>query len=107
MTKCRNKARQTTTPTKKRHYNLKHRYGITGEEYEKLLEAQNCRCKICGTTEPGNKAGSFVVDHDHDSKEVRGLLCFACNIMLGHAKDNVETLSSAIRYLEVKRNTST
>ena len=82
-----------------RKYNLKKRYGISLEEYENLLEAQQFKCKICGTTEAGNRHGTMVVDHHHESGQVRGLLCHNCNVMLGHAKDNVLTLSGAIDYL--------
>lgn len=41
-----------------------------------------------------------VIDHCHATGNVRGLLCMACNSMLGYAKDNIQTLSSAIQYLK-------
>ena len=51
-------------------------------------------CPICGSEEP------LVVDHDHSTQEVRGLICNNCNLVLGHAKDNIETLQNAIAYLQ-------
>lgn len=74
-------------------------YGVTPEQYEAMLEVQANRCAICRTDTPGGK-GTWHVDHCHDSKAVRGLLCHHCNIMLGNAKDDPAVLRSAAAYLE-------
>jgi|TARA_S200002703_G_scaffold153282_1_gene154688 hypothetical protein len=87
----------------KRCQNLKRRYGITHEDYEKMLKLQGGVCKICGTNEPGFSHKFFVVDHCHDSNKIRGLLCHNCNTMLGHARDSTATLSEAIVYLDQAR----
>jgi len=63
-----------------------------------MLEAQNGRCKICGTDAP-NGMGTFHVDHCHITSKVRGLLCHKCNVGLGHFNDNISILSAAILYL--------
>jgi hypothetical protein len=82
----------------KKNIELKRIYGITHQDYLDMLEAQNGRCKICGTDAPGGK-GTFHVDHCHDSEKVRGLLCHSCNVGLGHFYDNISLLSAAIFYL--------
>lgn len=41
----------------------------------------------------------LVVDHNHDTGEVRKLLCFECNTGLGFLQENVELLKRAIEYL--------
>ena len=78
--------------------NLKRNYGISLAEYDKMLEEQEGRCKICKTKNPLGK-GRFHVDHCHHTKEVRGLLCHNCNRGLGYFKDSKYSLTEAIRYL--------
>ncbi len=81
---------------------LARRYGITETQYQTLLAAQSGRCAICGTTEPNRhkRFSHFHVDHDHETGEIRGLLCDACNLGLGSAQDNPMILRTAAVYLE-------
>ena len=83
-----------------RDANLKVRYGITLAEYEEMLVAQDGKCAACGAAK-GNVSRSdhFVVDHDHDTDEIRGLLCHGCNIAIGHLGDDPERAWNLIRYL--------
>lgn len=83
---------------------LKHRYGITLEEYEVLLESQNFKCKICGSKE-NTQGWRLAVDHCHKTGRVRGLLCHNCNRALGLFKDNAENLKKAIWYVEERATT--
>lgn len=69
-------------------------YNLTPEQYQALCIAQENKCAICGTKEP------LVVDHDHATGVVRGLLCSACKHGLGRFKDNTLYLSKAIAYLQ-------
>lgn len=82
---------------------LKRTYGITVDDYRKLLEQQDHRCAICGgigfLMAKTHKA-LLLVDHDHKTGEVRGLLCHNCNRALGLLHDNTEHLRKAIAYLE-------
>ncbi len=72
---------------------------MTPSEFEARLASQGGGCAICGTKTPGGR-GRFVVDHDHKTGVVRGLLCNLCNPALGLFKDNPSLLESAIRYLK-------
>lgn len=69
-------------------------YRLTIEQAEKLVENRSGPCAICEQEKP------LVVDHCHTTGEVRGLVCSACNSMLGYAKDNTKSLAKAIEYLE-------
>ena len=85
------------------HKNRKRKFGITQEQYEALLEAQNHKCAICANPEVATRNGklkSLAVDHDHRTSRIRGLLCMACNTMLGNSRESPLTLCAAILYLE-------
>jgi hypothetical protein len=78
-----------------RRKHLKKAYDITPEDYAILLSSQGNKCAICG--KHSNKF--LCVDHDHETKEIRGLLCSKCNTMLGLVYDDPDILYSAIKYL--------
>lgn len=73
---------------------LKLRYGITEQDYNEMAEEQEHACLICGEQK------KLVVDHNHDTGEVRGLLCDRCNLRLGIIEDT-EWLQKALSYLGV------
>lgn len=82
------------------------RYSITEAQRDAMLAEQGGACAICRSTEPNGPA--WCTDHDHEccsygrscGECIRGILCFRCNTLLGHAKDNIETLRTATEYLE-------
>lgn len=72
--------------------------GLTLEQYD----AMGTTCAICGE---GNLEGrNRHVDHCHATGKVRDVLCKACNLMIGHAKDRAELLLKGVDYL--KKHTS-
>ena len=75
------------------------KYGITLEDYNILLANQNGCCAICGTVKNGKRM-NFVIDHNHETGKVRGLLCTQCNAGIGNFKENLLSLSKAAEYLE-------
>ncbi len=78
----------------------KRRYGITREDYNKMLLEQEGKCSICRTSEIGRGHTYFHVDHNHSTGKVRGLLCDLCNRGLGYFKDSAELLEKAKKYLD-------
>lgn len=74
------------------------RYGISLEEYERLLKKQRGRCAICHR-KPSSKR-RLCVDHCHRTKRVRGLLCIKCNVAMGLLGDSVDLVSLTLRYLK-------
>ena len=57
------------------------------------LKSTVTECVICGAAE------KLVVDHDHITKEIRGMLCSHCNRGLGHFRDDPILLEFAAQYL--------
>ena len=83
--------------------NLQRRYGLSVDEYQTLLTNHNFACGIC-KVEISDALGYkgkrlVVVDHNHETGDVRGILCPKCNLMLGHARENTSILYQAIVYL--------
>ena len=75
----------------------KDRYGLTTEQ---IKEMKKEGCALCGTTK------NLHVDHNHNTGEVRGILCTNCNRGIGHLQDSPDLLRKAIAYLESKGNYS-
>ena len=81
--------------------NLKRTYGITHEDYDRMLAEQGGGCAICGSTTPRTKRSEYLyVDHCHGTGAVRGLLCGPCNSGIGSLGDNIGRLEAAILYLK-------
>ena len=81
-----------------RRSHLKRKYGITLEQYDEMLEAQGGRCAICRRL-PRDDI-SLHVDHHHDSGRLRGLLCFGCNVTVGHIREDHDRLRAIAEYLD-------
>lgn len=97
------KVRKSARDWMKRNYNgkvkntyLLRKYGINLKEYNELVLSQNNKCAICKQEELGK---SLAVDHNHETGEVRGLLCEDCNRGIGILKEDIKRLSAAIEYL--------
>jgi Recombination endonuclease VII len=83
---------ETIQKNRARHLRLTYQMQI---ETEQLLKTQQGNaCAICKGTE-----ARLDVDHDHQTGRVRGLLCWRCNVLLGHAHDLPELLEAAAKYL--------
>jgi|SRR5262245_26476785 len=79
-----------------RNSKYKTKYGITLNEYNKILEFQQGGCAICRKL--SNRP--LVVDHDHVDNHIRGLLCNDCNLVLGYLHDDEELLWKMAEYLK-------
>ncbi len=83
---------------------LRYRYGITLKEVNEMYESQNGKCDICFTKRPKKGTSGLYVDHCHETRKVRGLLCPSCNAAIGKFKENTKTLKRAIEYLDKHSN---
>ena len=79
---------------------IKRTYGITYEDYEKMLDNQKGCCAICKSRISSARTSRLYVDHCHSTMKVRGLLCSSCNHGLGLFKDSPSLMKRAINYLE-------
>lgn len=73
-------------------------YGITLEDKNKMFSDQENCCAICGS-ETSKSKRAFCVDHCHTTGLIRGILCNSCNRGLGFFEDSIDSLESAIKYL--------
>lgn len=92
------------TPEKHRERRMRHRYGIGPDEYDAMFEQQRGLCAVCGeppdeTNTRAHWGGKLCVDHDHDTGQVRGLLCNDCNLAVGYGK-SPDNLRAAADYLQ-------
>lgn len=88
---------------------LRKGFGISLDDYQRMLSDQGGQCGICGSTTGGTRHGkdkAFAVDHCHETGKVRGLLCEACNQGIGKMKDDPVLLRKAADYIESHRGSS-
>ena len=85
---------------KAKDYRLRKRYGINLQRYNELLEEQNYECAICGKPHDDCKYG-LVVDHNHRTGRVRGLLCTYCNRrVVGRIGDDRRRMQGFVAYIQ-------
>jgi hypothetical protein len=80
---------------------LKSLYGMSIQDFERMMYEQSNLCLICNNEMTvGTRDGRTVnVDHDHDSGDIRGLLCTRCNNGLGCFDDNPDLMIAAAAYV--------
>jgi hypothetical protein len=89
----RKKKYRRENPKHLRALSIKRRYGITIDDYDRMVEKQSGKCAICGKED-----SKLHIDHDHQTNRVRGLLCGPCNRKL-HSVETESFLSRALAYL--------
>lgn len=95
---CRQKeSRQRITPEYSRERTLR-RYKMTSKDYETMISKQRGVCIICQNPPPVGK--HLIVDHSHQTGEVRALLCHSCNVALGHLRDDSDLISRVLKYVQ-------
>jgi Recombination endonuclease VII len=89
----------------RREYYLGRNYRMAHQDYEDMLQRQNGVCLICGRADtqkdPVATVKLLVVDHDHKTGKVRGLLCSKCNLAVGLLDDDVERAQGLVEYLNL------
>jgi len=82
---------------KQRRNHIKRTYGLDEADYQALCAEQDHACAICCT--PMGEVRT-VVDHDHSTGEIRGILCVTCNTGIGMLRDDYQLVQRALNYLK-------
>jgi len=99
--KHRERQRKNRATNAERYYikgrtkHLSRKFGMTQDVYDVMLASQDALCAIC--KKPSEKV--LCIDHDHETGEIRALLCDLCNRGLGYFRDDATVLQQAISYL--------
>jgi hypothetical protein len=78
---------------RQRQWRMKKKYGMEKEEFDRYLLEQGGRCAVCQGQD------KLCVDHDHETLDVRGLLCGNCNTGIGMLGDSIDGLERALKYM--------
>ena len=97
----RGKVDKAKHPAREKHIWLRYKYGIGLPEWEEKRLKQDNKCVLCGVEfSYETKSTTPCVDHNHETEQIRELLCDCCNKGLGSFKDNITTLNNAVQYLK-------
>lgn len=96
--KKKNKAFRKRHPHDKKDRALKSSFGISLIQYNLMLTEQGNACKICGIDQAFCNR-KLAVDHNHQTGEIRGLLCGKCNLGIGNLNDDPNLILKAANYL--------
>lgn len=80
----------------RRKYHLKVKYNLTLEAYDEMVLLQEEKCLIC--SKPFNELNKNPhIDHDHETGEIRGILCGSCNTKLGWYESFGESIQKYLK----------
>lgn len=107
---CKNKSQKTgynyackqcMRPYTRKH-NLPKKYGITEEQYVSKFQAQAGKCACCKVDISNSDASHTSrphLDHNHQTGQVRDILCGRCNLAAGNVLDSSERAKMLFEYL--------
>lgn len=84
---------------KSRH--LKSKYNMTLDQYNQMFDTQRGLCAVCGVP-AGDLKRNLAVDHNHRTGKIRGLLCFACNSLIGRIEKNPLLIPTMMKYIRTR-----
>lgn len=85
-----------------RQKDLRRNFGMSVDDYQRMLDRQGGLCAICKMPEShvrNGKVKELSVDHDHITGKVRELLCAECNHALGKVRESEKILLSMLEYI--------
>ena len=78
---------------------IKTLYGLTPQSYKDLLVKQGGKCAICERPFMPSRRRTTRIDHVHGTKNVRGILCHECNLLVGYLEKHKDNLPKAFAYI--------
>jgi len=86
-----------------KEYHYKKAYGVNIDFLLDMLKKQNGQCAIClheisMDVKRTDESRAFV-DHNHQSGQLRKLLCRHCNSAIGNFKEDLSVMNNAVNYL--------
>lgn len=79
---------------------LKLKYGVTFKWFDAKLKSQGGGCAICGSPVPVTGRKHLCIDHNHETGETRGILCYRCNYALERIEAVPNWTEKALTYLK-------
>lgn len=80
-------------------HDLKRKYKLSLGDFELMIKTQGSRCRVCRMSFEIHRP---VVDHDHSSGSVRGILCQHCNSSIGSFQESHMLIAQAADYVRVR-----
>ena len=98
--KCRAYSRKwyALRPDRQQTAHLRRKYNLTIQQRQSLLDTQGGKCASCGGTLFGGQ--QTHIDHNHQTGQVRGILCHGCNTALGLLGESVERIYALASYVQ-------
>ena len=88
-------AHPVETRVARQKYMLMWLYGLTPDQYKEMYDRQDGKCANHACVRPAE-----YIDHNHQTNEVRGLLCKQCNFAIGLLNDSIQMSQGIIVYLK-------
>lgn len=85
---------------------IERKYGISYEEYEKMVDLQRNVCYVCNRPEPDKRNAHLAIDHCHKTGKIRKLLCSRCNKIVGGLEENEDLAEKIKQYIKTICNPS-
>lgn len=85
----------------RRKYFLKYKYGLTPDDFNRMMKEQDSCCFIC--KDKFNSIRATRIDHCHTTGKIRNILCMKCNLILGFIKEDILIAQKIVEYIRTHK----
>ena len=75
-------------------------YGLDSDTYQMMVFQQGSVCAVCGEPQRARHTKLLCVDHNHETGQIRELLCHTCNVLLGYVEKDRSRVKKLVEYLK-------